>query len=110
MRRVITTDRGEIVHLAGFRELSPAHDDAGAPAFSAKAGDGLVRCGWEPFFRTLRRRRLAIALDEDADAPRFTRDARRAAAAEGGLARAVAHSRRFWRALFPPASAPAPRA
>lgn len=97
-----TTDRGEIVHLAGFQHLSPALDAAGAPAFSAAPGDGLVRCGWEPFFRALRERRLAVALDPGGGTARFIPAGERAGgAAGGGLSRAVAHSRRFWRALFP---------
>ena len=104
MQRV-TTDRGDILHLAGFRHLSPALDDAGAPAFSEGPGDGLRRCGWEPFFRALDQRRLAVALDpREGGPPRFTpAGGRRGAAGEVGLAPAVAHSRRFWRALFPPA-------
>jgi hypothetical protein len=98
-----TTDRGEIVHLAGFRHLSPALDATGAPAFSAAPGDGLARCGWEPFFRALRERRLAVALDPGGGAARFIPAGERAGgAAGGGLSQAVAHSRRFWRALFPP--------
>ena len=102
--KAATTDRGDIVHLAGFRYLSPALDDAGAPAFSAGPGDGLRRCGWEPFFGALRQRRLAVLDPGEGGSPRFTpAGARRGAAGEGGLAAAVAHSRRFWRALFPPA-------
>ena len=98
--QLVTTDRGDIVHFAGFHHLSPALDATGAPAFSAAPGDGLGRCGWERFFRALSARRLALHA-EGAPA-RFTpAGGRSGAAAEGGLSRAVAHSRRFWRALFP---------
>ncbi|WP_235969472.1 hypothetical protein [Anaeromyxobacter diazotrophicus] len=106
MQRV-TTDRGEIVHFAGSQLLSPALDAAGAPAFSAGPGDGLARCGWEPFFRALGARRLGVVLDPAGGAGvRFTAPGGSGAGAEGGLSRAVAHSRRFWRALFPPAAPP----
>lgn len=103
-----TADRGAIVHFAGAHHLSPALDAAGAPAFSAGPGDGLARCGWEPFFRALGARRLAVVLDPSGE-PRFTpAGGRRGAGAGAALARAVAHSRRFWRALFPqrPGAAP----
>lgn len=106
MQRV-TTDRGAIEHFAGSQLLSPALDAAGAPAFSAAPGDGLARCGWERFFRALDARRLGVVLDPAAGAPaRFTARGGSGAAAGGGLSRAVDHSRRFWRALFPPAPPP----
>ncbi len=101
-----TTDRGQIIHFAGFHGLSPALDAQGAPAFSAGAGagDGLTRCGWETFFTAAERRGLALAFDPaDGASARLVPDAesRGEGAPDGGLGAAVAHSRRFWRALFP---------
>ena len=55
-----TADHGEVVHLAGRMHLSPALDEAGAPAFSAAAGDGLRRCGWAGFFAAMEARSLAV--------------------------------------------------
>jgi hypothetical protein len=102
MRR--TQDRGEIVHFAGFHALSPALDTQGAPAFSAGAGDGLTRCGWETFFTAVERCRLALDFDPaDGRSARFIPDTERRGegALEGGLQTALAHSRRFWGAIFP---------
>lgn len=59
-------DRGEIIHLAGAHDLSPALRE-GAPAL-LPMGDNAGRCGWEPFFRALDQRRLAVAFDEDGTA------------------------------------------
>lgn len=55
-----TIDRGEIIHFAARSRLSPALRD-GAPALVAQGEPG--RCGWEPFFRALSERDLAVALD-----------------------------------------------
>lgn len=103
MKRV-TTDRGDIVHLAGFHRLSPALDAQGQPAFSSEPGDGLARCGWERFFAALRERRLAVESDPDDPAPArlvpAATDTPHAHPGHGG-AGAVEHSRRFWKALFP---------
>ncbi len=110
-----TTDRGDIIHFAGFHHLSPARDERGAPAFSAAAGDGLARCGWERFFRALSERALAVARDpQDGSSARFVpwapsrRDdtAPEGAAGHGGLAGALEHSRRFWKALVAPRPPP----
>jgi hypothetical protein len=54
-----TIDRGEIIHFAGRAHLSPALRD-GAPALVGHGEPG--RCGWEPFFRALSERDLAVAL------------------------------------------------
>ncbi len=56
-------DRGEIIHLAGQRGLSPALR-GGAPAFVSghDAGD---RCGWQPFFAALESRGLALTWDPE---------------------------------------------
>jgi hypothetical protein len=95
-------DRGEIMHFAGFHGLSPALDTGSGPAFSAEAGDGLTRCGWESFFRVLGSRGLALAYDPaDAASAKFVPAA--GARPEGGgnatLSGALEHSRRFWRAV-----------
>lgn len=65
MSTVVSADRGEIVHLAGRHHLSPALRD-GAPVLLA--GETAGRCGWEPFFRALLDRRLAVAFEEDGSA------------------------------------------
>ncbi len=93
-----TTDRAEIMHLAGRARLSPALRD-GAPAL-VPAGEVAGRCGWAPFFAALEARRLvvsfdpadpaAVRLEPASDAPR-----RRGA----GLAGALAAARRFVAAL-----------
>ncbi|WP_242346989.1 hypothetical protein [Anaeromyxobacter terrae] len=56
-----TLDRGEIIHFAGRSRLSPALRD-GAPALVGH-GEAGERCGWEPFFRALAAKRLAVAFD-----------------------------------------------
>ena len=99
----ITTDRGDIIHFAGFHHLSPALDAQGQPAFSSEPGDGLARCGWERFFAAMRARRLAVERDpQDATSARMvpaTADAPHAHPGQAGLAAAVEHSRRFWKAF-----------
>ena len=70
--RSATADRGLIIHFAGFHHLSPALDDRSRPAFSAGAGDGLARCGWESFFKAMRAHGLALGFDPgDAASVRF---------------------------------------
>jgi len=104
-----TTDRADIVHFAGFHHLSPALDGRSMPAFSAAPGDGLARCGWERFFDAMGRRGLALLFDPaDPASARFVpaAQARRERAAHGGLAGALDHARRFWRALLPSKQAP----
>ena len=100
-----TTDRGDIIHFAGFHHLSPALDGRGAPAFSAEPGDGLTRCGWETFFLTMGMRELGMVyVPEDAGSARFVWEhagSSDAASDHGGLGAAMAHARRFWKALFP---------
>jgi hypothetical protein len=59
----VTRDRGEIIHLAGRRRLSPALR-GGAPALVGP-GDVAGRCGWEQFFAALERARLAVAVEGD---------------------------------------------
>ncbi len=99
-----TTDREAILRFAGFHRLSPALDDGGRPAFSSGTGDGLTRCGWEPFFAAMRARGVALECDPD-DASSFRFVAAGAAARHGGrppaLSRALDDARRFWKALFP---------
>lgn len=94
MPTVVSADRGEIVHLAGRHHLSPALRE-GAPALVA--GEVAGRCGWEPFFRALEGRDLAIAFDEAGAARAVPRAGGPApASARGG---ALAEARRFLRAL-----------
>ncbi len=97
-----TADRGEVIHFAGSRHLSPALDAQGAPAFSSEPADRLARCGWASFFRALGERRLAVAFDPaDATPVSFVSAAQGAdgAASRGGLAQATAHACRFWKAF-----------
>jgi hypothetical protein len=96
-----TCDRGEILHFAGFHHLSPALSERGDPALSAATGDGLTRCGWEPFFAAMGRRGLAASFDpEDPSSVRFV-PARHRGGRHPSLAGAVDHARRFWKAMFP---------
>lgn len=101
MQRV-TSDRGEIVHFAGFHHLSPGLDAASRPAFSSATGDGVTRCGWETFFTALRTGGLAVAFDgADPSSVRFVPEAEGRGSGEhgGGLRGALEHSKRFWNAL-----------
>ncbi len=95
-----TTDRGDVLHLAGSRRLSPALAD-GAPALVGHGEAGAARCGWEPFFRALSERGLAVAWDEaDEGSTRLVRRAEAAAHPphRASLAHAIDASRRFLRA------------
>src|SRR5512147_992793 len=103
-----TSDRGEIVHEAGRRRLSPALRD-GSPALVPQ-DDGAGRCGWATFFAALEARRLAVSFDP-ADPGRISlvpRDAARGPRPSAGarLRAAFAEARRFLAALRgrPPAS------
>src|SRR5512133_2819029 len=58
-----TRDRGDILHLAGRHQLSPALR-GGEPALVSPA-DREGRCGWEPFFAALER--LGLWVGEEAD-------------------------------------------
>lgn len=102
-----TSDRGDVIHFAGFHRLSPALDAGGKPAFSAQSADGLARCGWEGFFDALARHHLALERDpEDAASARFVPAGGATPHADpprAGLGEAIAHARRFWAALCPPA-------
>jgi hypothetical protein len=97
----VSTDRAEIMHFAGFHHLSPALD-AGRPAFSTGAADGLARCGWEAFFRALAGGGLALSFEpSDPGSARFVPAKGARSAAEGhGLRNALDHARRFFGALF----------
>ena len=59
---MIVTDRMDVIHGLGARELSPAVRDGG-PALAAH-GDRDGRCGWAPFFAALDARGLAVDLGE----------------------------------------------
>jgi hypothetical protein len=101
--KVATRDRGEIIHFAGHHGLSPALRD-GAPAFVTGHDSSAVRCGWEPFFRALGERRLALVHDPDEPgAHEFLPEDEVRALRHGhaSLGDAIDHARRFWRALFP---------
>ena len=99
----VTTDRGDIIHFAGFHHLSPALDAQRAPALTAEHGGALTRCGWETFFRTLGERHLAAAFDpEDPSSARFVpsrQGSDDAGSRHGSLSGALEHSKRFWRAF-----------
>jgi len=97
----VSRDRAEIMHFAGFHHLSPVLD-AGRPAFSTSAADGLARCGWEAFFRALAGGSLALSFDPpDPGSARFVpAKGARSAAAEHGIRNALDHARRFFAALF----------
>jgi hypothetical protein len=96
-----TSDRGAILHFAGFHHLSPALDAAGGPALGAAPGEGARRCGWEPFFAAMAARGLALAFDPaDGASARFVpAAAARDAGEHATLASAIAHAKRFVRAL-----------
>jgi hypothetical protein len=93
----VTTDRGEIIHLAGRLRLSPGLDAGRGPALSSAPGDGVARCGWAPFFRAMEGRRLALAFDPDGASARLVPAAAGAKPRGPGLA-ALEHARRFWSA------------
>ena len=102
----VTTDRGAIIHFAGFQRLSPALDRQSKPVFSAEAGDGLARCGWESFFTAMRAHGLVLEYEPGGAASARlvpAAEARRSTGVEplAGLPHAMDHARRFWRALFP---------
>ena len=91
-----STDRGDVVHLAGFRRLSPAVREGG-PALVG-AGDPAGRCGWADFFAALAARRLAVAWTDDGAGPvRLVprREARRDPVHRPSLSRALAQARAF---------------
>ncbi len=99
-----TTDRGAIIHFAGFHHLSPALDGKGMPAFSEEASPELKRCGWATFFEAAGSRGLAMSYAlEDGASARFVagREAHDEGAPTHGLGEAIAHSRRFLANLFP---------
>ncbi len=100
--KVAMTDRGQIIHFAGFHRLSPALRD-GAPAFAAGPDASLRRCGWETFFEALEARGLALSFDpEDPGNAAFVPRRQAKGLGHGGtsLRRALEHSARFLRALL----------
>ena len=101
MARTIS-DRGQILHFAGFHHLSPALDAEGRPMLVSGARADLVRCGWERFFERVEAGGLALSFDPDEpSSARFVAAPR--APPPGlisALGEAVRHSRRFLRALF----------
>ena len=99
-----TTDRGDIIHFAGFQHLSPAVDERSRPTFSGEPGDQLARCGWEALFKMMSASGLALEYDAaDPASARFVaaRRGSHGAASHHGLGQAAEHAKRFWRALFP---------
>jgi hypothetical protein len=94
-----TTDRGEILHLAGFHRLSPALE-AGSPLLIAHGEGARSRCGWEQFFAAMDDRRLAVHWNPDDPAsvrmvPR--EQARRDPPHRASLRRAIDDARRIVR-------------
>jgi hypothetical protein len=96
-----TFDRGAILHFAGFHRLSPALDAGGGPLLAAELPEGARRCGWEPFFAAMAARRLALAFDpDDGASARFVRSgAAKGRGEHATLASAIAHAKRFVKAL-----------
>jgi hypothetical protein len=106
--KTATRDRGDIIHFAGRHGLSPALRE-GLPTFVTGPDPSARRCGWETFFRAMGDRRLALLYDpEDAASVELRPEADVADVPRphGSLGSALDHARRFWRALFPPRSAP----
>lgn len=92
----VTADRGEVLHLAGRLRLSPALA-GGAPVLLAAGDASATRCGWEPFFRALSERGLAVSWEEGDPSVRIVPRAG-AGAAPPSLRRALGAARRFLRA------------
>jgi hypothetical protein len=91
-------DRGDIVHEAGRRRLSPAVRD-GEPALVAE-DETAGRCGWADLFAILERRGLAVDFEEGS--VRFVPRGAARSARPSWLARArsaIAGARRFAAAL-----------
>jgi hypothetical protein len=96
-----TTDRGDILHLAGRARRSPALEGA-SPRLVAGGEGGATRCGWAPFFRALAASGLAVAWRGDApdDLRMVARaEARRDPPHRASLRRALADAGRIVRAL-----------
>jgi hypothetical protein len=96
----VRCDRGDIVHEAGARRLSPALRD-GAPAL-VPPDDPTGRCGWAEFFAALERRGLAVAFEPGDPSVTFVRrgDASLPRPSAGERIRAAfAGARRFAAAL-----------
>jgi hypothetical protein len=96
-----TTDRGEIIHLAGFHRLSPALE-AGSPLLLGHGEGARSRCGWEQFFAAMENRGLAVTWNPDDPAsvrmvPR--EQARRDPPHRASLRRAIDDARRIFAAL-----------
>ncbi len=100
--KTATSDRGEIIHFAGFHGMSPALRD-GAPAFATGSDASLQRCGWEAFFGALEARGLALTFDsDDPSSAAFVSREQAKGFGHGGtsLSAALEHSARFLRALL----------
>ncbi len=96
-----TTDRGDVIHLAGARRLSPALL-RGAPALVGVGESTSERCGWASFFRALSAQRLAVGWDpgEGGEVRMVARaEARRDPPHRPSFAHALAQSREFVAAL-----------
>ena len=95
-----TLDRGAILHQAGLHRLSPALRD-GAPALVLPGEGAGGRCGWEPFFRSLDDRGLAVALEAEDPAVSFVprAEARSRQAGPSAISRAASEALRFLRAF-----------
>ncbi len=91
-----TRDRADVIHFAGRHRLSPALRE-GAPALVAHGEEG-ERCGWEPFFRAMDERALALDADPDSGAFRFV-PAAQARRRRTGPGAALSEACRFLAAL-----------
>ena len=98
--KVATSDRGDIIHFAGLHGLSPALRD-GLPVFVHGQDASATRCGWETFFRAMGDRWLAMAYDTDvgASAEFQPKASLSGSPSPGRREGAIAHARRFVRAL-----------
>jgi len=99
MAKKVTTDHGEIIHLAGFRRLFPVGKKADAAQVRLAAGgeveDDEVRIGWPAYFRPFIDRGLVFLYDESTGqaVTRAEADAARTGPAEGPGAGDAASSR-----------------
>jgi hypothetical protein len=91
-----TRDRAHVIHFAGRHRLSPALHD-GVPSLVAHGEQG-ERCGWEPFFRAMDERALALDADPDGGTFRLVPAARARHRRTTPLA-ALSRARRFLAAL-----------
>lgn len=89
MAKQVTTDHGEIIHLAGFRRLFPVGKKGGEAqvrlAADGEVAEDEVRIGWPAYFRPFIDRGLVFLYDESTGqaVTRAEADAARAGPAAG---------------------------